>query len=185
MPLCSTSAAATSSWVDSGFEAQSATSAPPAAASASGWRSRSSRAGTRAIRMPSSGRSFSNRSRISASTGISAPAHSMRSRPAAASADVAHVVRHQISPRSREARQQVDEEPPDRDRGLVRDAHDLLVLHVFAEGVRQLQMPSTRMPRAAAGSASGTIDMPTTVAPADRSSATSVGVSYAGPLIAA
>ena len=33
------------------------------------------------MRMPSSGRSFSKRSRISASTGISPPAHSMRSRP--------------------------------------------------------------------------------------------------------
>ena len=31
MPLCSVSAAATSSWVDSGFEAASRTSAPPAA----------------------------------------------------------------------------------------------------------------------------------------------------------
>jgi hypothetical protein len=32
-------------------------------------------------------------------------------------------------------RQQVDEQPADRDRGLVRDTHDLFVLHVLTEGV--------------------------------------------------
>ena len=86
IPLCSHSAAATSSWVDSGFDAQSATSAPPAASvsirfavSVVTWRHAP-------IRTPASGRSFSNRSRISARTGISPAAHSMRSRPFGASA---------------------------------------------------------------------------------------------------
>ena len=41
------------------------------------------------------------------------------------------------------------------------------------------------MPSARAGSTSGTIDIPTTVGAQPRSIATSVGVSYAGPRIAA
>src|SRR5581483_5642893 len=45
--------------------------------------------------------------------------------------------------------------------------------------------PSTRMPSARAGTASGTIDIPTTSAPARRSASISAGVSYDGPAIAA
>src|SRR6266508_5096060 len=81
IPLCSHSAAATSSWVDSGFEAHRATSAPPAwrastrfAVSVVTWRQA-------AIFSPWRGRSFSNRSRISPSTPISVAAQSMRARP--------------------------------------------------------------------------------------------------------
>src|SRR5581483_8841939 len=45
--------------------------------------------------------------------------------------------------------------------------------------------PSTRIPSARAGTASGTTDMPTTSAPARRSASISAGVSYDGPGIAA
>ena len=41
----------------------------------------------------------------------------------------------------------------------------------------RLQMPRTRMPSACAGRDSGTIDIPTTVAPARASISTSAGVS--------
>src|ERR1035441_503015 len=81
IPNSATSAAATSSCVESGFEAQSTTSAPPAwsararfPVSLVTWRQAESR-------MPSSGLSFSNRSRILARTGLERSAHSMRSRP--------------------------------------------------------------------------------------------------------
>src|ERR671915_840764 len=81
MSSWSHSAAATSSWVDSGLEAHTATSAPPA------WRA-SSRLAVSVVTwrqaptvIPASGRSFSNRSRISDRTLISPLAHSIRSRP--------------------------------------------------------------------------------------------------------
>ncbi len=86
MPLCSQSAAATSSWVDSGFDAQSATSAPPAASVSIRFAVSVVTCRHAPMRTPASGCSFSNRSRISASTGISPAAHSMRSRPFGASA---------------------------------------------------------------------------------------------------
>src|SRR5919109_533243 len=86
MSYSSTSAAATSSCVDSGFEAQSTTSAPPAfsvrarfAVSVVTWRQAE-------IRYPASGCSRSRRSRIAASTGIWRSAHSMRRTPSGASA---------------------------------------------------------------------------------------------------
>ena len=85
MPKSLTRLAATSSWVDSGFEAQSTRSAPPAlrvrarlAVSAVTCRQAD-------IRIPASGFSFANRSRIARSTGMSRSAHSTRFRPASAS----------------------------------------------------------------------------------------------------
>src|SRR5689334_19448817 len=81
-PCRSTSAAATSSCVDSGFDAHRATSAPPAssvrtspAVSAVTWRHAPT---TR----PSSGRSRSKRSRTCRRTGICSSAHSIRAWPA-------------------------------------------------------------------------------------------------------
>ena len=72
MPSSATSDAATSSWVESGFEAQASTVAPPAFKRlAGGSRSRSSRAGRPRRRGPSRGRSRSKRSRIDRRTGIS------------------------------------------------------------------------------------------------------------------
>src|SRR3954462_859501 len=86
MSYSSTSAAATSSWVDSGFDAQSTTSAPPAFSvrarlAVSGGPGRQA-----AMRWPASGCSLSKRSRIAASTGICRSAHSMRRTPSGASA---------------------------------------------------------------------------------------------------
>src|ERR1700681_4870983 len=84
MPCCDASAAATASLVESGLEAQSATSAPPAlrvsirlAVSLVTWRHAAS------LR-PLSGCSFAKRARIRFRTGISRAAQSMRSWPCAA-----------------------------------------------------------------------------------------------------
>ena len=85
MSLCSQSAAATSSWVESRFEAHSATSAPPAFSASIRFAVSVVTCRHAPIRTPWSGRSFSNRCRISASTPISPAAHSMRSRPFGAS----------------------------------------------------------------------------------------------------
>src|SRR4051794_25927809 len=81
MPYSDTRAAATSSFVDSGLLAARTTSAPPAlrvrirlAVSVVTWRHAP-------IRIPSSGRSRSNRSRIRRRTGISRSAHSIRRMP--------------------------------------------------------------------------------------------------------
>src|SRR3954465_6981246 len=86
MSNSSTSAAATSSCVESGFEAQSTTSAPPSlsvrirfAVSLVTWRQAETR-------YPTSGCSAAKRSRIAASTGICRSAHSMRLTPSGASA---------------------------------------------------------------------------------------------------
>src|SRR5262244_961689 len=86
IPWSTTSAAATSSCVESGLLAQSTRSAPPAlsaiarlAVSAVTWRQA-------AIRMPFSGFCLANRSRIWCTTGIVRPDHSMRPRPFSASA---------------------------------------------------------------------------------------------------
>ncbi len=84
MSLCSHSAAATSSCVDRGFDAHRATSAPPAARVSIRFAVSVVTCRQAPMRMPSNGRSFSKRSRISASTGISPAAHSIRSRPASA-----------------------------------------------------------------------------------------------------
>src|ERR1700694_5028578 len=81
---CDARAAATASFVETGFEAQSATSAPPAlrvsmrlAVSLVTWRHAASF-------RPLSGCSFENRARIRPRTGISRAAQSMRSWPCAA-----------------------------------------------------------------------------------------------------
>ena len=81
-----TSRAAVASCVDNGFDAHRATSAPPAfsvrmrlAVSVVTWRHA-------AIVMPSSGFSFSNRSRMRCSTGICRSAHSILRRPSSARA---------------------------------------------------------------------------------------------------
>ena len=47
------------------------------------------------------------------------------------------------------------------------------------------EIPATRSPAARARTASGTVDMPTASAPRLRSSRTSAGVSYVGPVTAA
>src|SRR3984893_2901614 len=85
MPYSLTSAAATSSWVESGLEAQHSTSAPPAlsvrrrlAVSVVIWRQALKR-------WPRSGFSLAKRSRMSRSTGICSSAHSILCRPASAS----------------------------------------------------------------------------------------------------
>ena len=84
MPKFFTRLAATSSCVDSGLEAHSNRSAPPAfkvlarlAVSAVTCRQAD-------IRMPASGFSFSKRSRIALKTGMSRSAHSIRFRPSSA-----------------------------------------------------------------------------------------------------
>src|SRR5579863_5094274 len=85
MSYSATSAAATSSWVDSGLLAQQKTSAPPALSA------RNRLAVSQVIcrhapsRCPLSGNSLAKRSRMSRSTGICRSAHSIRLRPAAAS----------------------------------------------------------------------------------------------------
>src|SRR3954470_13025239 len=85
MSYSSTSAAATSSCVESGFDAQSTTSAPPAfsvrirlAVSVVTWRQAE-------MRYPSSGFSFSNRSPIACRTGICRSAHWILRTPSEAS----------------------------------------------------------------------------------------------------
>src|SRR4051812_36914344 len=85
MPNSETRAAATSSCVESGFDAHSTTSAPPAfsvrirfAVSVVTWRQAETR-------YPASGCSRSKRSRIVVSTGICRSAHMMRRRPSGAS----------------------------------------------------------------------------------------------------
>src|SRR5438045_6309289 len=85
MSYSSTSAAATSSCVESGFDAQRTTSAPPAfsvrirlAVSVVTWRHAE-------MRYPASGCSRSKRSRIACRTGICRSAHVMRRTPSGAS----------------------------------------------------------------------------------------------------
>src|SRR5680860_313774 len=86
IPKSSHKEAATSSWVDNGFEAHSTTSAPPAlrvmarfAVSEVTWRQAETR-------IPSSGRSFSKRLRIADSTGICRSAQAIRRFPEGARA---------------------------------------------------------------------------------------------------
>ena len=95
MPLCSQSAAATSSWVDSGFDAQSATSAPPAASVSIRFavsvvtcrHAADPDARQRLLLLePLTGSAPAPASRL--------PAHSMRSRPFGASASIPHVTSH-------------------------------------------------------------------------------------------
>src|SRR5215208_5782414 len=82
----STSAAATSSCVDSGYDAQSTTSAPPAFSVRIRFAVSVVTCRHAATRWPASGCSRSKRSRIAVSTGICRSAHSMRRLPSPASA---------------------------------------------------------------------------------------------------
>src|SRR5215813_1177174 len=84
MPWEWASAAATASLVESGFEAQSAMSAPPALRVSIRLAVSEVTCRQALTRMPCSGRSSSKRLRIMSSTGISRAAHSMRSSPALA-----------------------------------------------------------------------------------------------------
>ena len=77
----STRAAATSSCVETGFEAHSSTWAPPAAGARMRFAVSAVTCMHAAMRMPSSGRSRANRSRMARSTGMSRSAHPMRPRP--------------------------------------------------------------------------------------------------------
>jgi hypothetical protein len=86
MSYASTSAAATSSCVESGFEAHRTTSAPPAFSVRIRFAVSVVTCRQAEMRMPASGCSRSNRSRIAASTGICRSAHSMRRTPSGASA---------------------------------------------------------------------------------------------------
>ena len=93
-PSASTSAAATSSWVDSGLAEHSATlGAAGAAASAIRFAVSAVTCRQAAIRSPSSGRSAANRSRIWARTGICPAAQAIRASPSPASDEVGDVVR--------------------------------------------------------------------------------------------
>ena len=85
MPKSRTSEAAVSSWVDSGLDAHSVTSAPPATSTRMRLAVSVVTCMQAPMRTPSSGRSSAKRSRILASTGMSRSAHRMRARPASAS----------------------------------------------------------------------------------------------------
>ena len=92
MPWSATRLAAVSSCVESGLEATSTSSAPPA------WSVRARLAVSVVTcrqaerRRPSRGRSRAKRSRMAARTGISRFAHSMRCRPSGGQAEIGHVV---------------------------------------------------------------------------------------------
>ena len=79
------SAAATSSWVANGFEAQSATSAPPAASVRASIAVSDVTCRHAPTISPSRGRSLAKRSRIERSTGIWSSAHRIRASPASIS----------------------------------------------------------------------------------------------------
>src|SRR5689334_24805184 len=81
-PCRSTSAAATSSCVDSGFDAHRATSAPPASSVRTSPAVSAVTCRHAPTVSPSSGRSRSKRSRTCRSTGICSSAHSIRAWPA-------------------------------------------------------------------------------------------------------
>src|SRR5438094_3041171 len=86
MSYSSTSAAATSSCVESGLDAQRTTSAPPAFKVRARLAVSVVTCKQAEIRYPESGCSRSKRSRMAASTGIWRSAHSMRRTPSGASA---------------------------------------------------------------------------------------------------
>src|ERR1044071_9222453 len=86
MSYSSTSASATSSWVDSGLDAQRTTSAPPAFSVRARFAVSVVTCRHAEMRYPERGCSVSNRSRIAASTGICRSAHWMRRTPSGASA---------------------------------------------------------------------------------------------------
>ena len=85
MPYSATSAAATSSCVLSGFDAQSAMSAPPSRSAIIRFAVSVVTCRHAAMRSPFSGFSFAKRARICSVTGISRAAHSMRRTPSSAS----------------------------------------------------------------------------------------------------
>src|SRR5215210_4667151 len=85
MSNSSTSAAATSSCVESGFEAQSTTSAPPSLSVRIRFAVSLVTCRQAETRYPASGCSAAKRSRIAARTGICRSAHSIRLRPSGAS----------------------------------------------------------------------------------------------------
>src|SRR5262245_40978843 len=85
-PYSSTSAAATSSCVDSGLDAQRTTSAPPALSVRARFAVSVVTCRHAEMRCPASGCSFSKRSRIAASTGICRSAQAIRRTPSGASA---------------------------------------------------------------------------------------------------
>ena len=84
MPQSATSEAATSSWVDRGFDAISVASAPPACSVRARFAVSVVICAQATSFTPSNGFSDSNRSRISRSTGISRSAHSIRCLPCGA-----------------------------------------------------------------------------------------------------
>src|SRR6476619_7606762 len=86
MPYSSTSAAATSSCVESGFDAQRTTSAPPAESVRARFAVSVVTCRYAEKRCPASGCSRSKRSRIAASTGICRSAHAILRTPSGASA---------------------------------------------------------------------------------------------------
>src|SRR3989338_6485365 len=86
MPWSRTRWAATSSCVDSGLDAHSTTSAPPALSVTARLAVSEVTCRHAAMRRPLSGCSLANRARICRSTGIERSAHSVRRRPSSASA---------------------------------------------------------------------------------------------------
>ena len=140
------------------------------------------------IRMSSSGRSFSKRSRIRASTPISPAAHAIRSRPCSREPQVLHIAIHASSTflsRTIRRSETVHAAPRSPARSSrrprsTRRAPPRARPPTPAAFVANAS-PSTRMPSARAATASGTIDIPTTVAPSCRSIRVSAGVSYEGP----
>ena len=84
MPWCATSEAATSSWVESGFDEQRTASAPPACRVRIRFAVSAVTCRQALIFQPASGRSAAKRSRMPASTGIWRSAHSIFSAPASA-----------------------------------------------------------------------------------------------------
>ena len=85
MPSSMAREAATSSWVDRGLEAEATTVAPPAFSVRSRLAVSVVMCRQAAMVTPSSGRSFSKRARMLASTGMWLSAHAMRWRPSSAS----------------------------------------------------------------------------------------------------
>src|SRR5436305_9825244 len=85
MPSCRASEAATSSWVDRGFDAQATTVAPPSRRVRSRLAVSVVMCRQAPMVTPSSGRSLAKRSRMLVSTGMWLSAQAMRWRPSSAS----------------------------------------------------------------------------------------------------
>src|SRR5688500_12960374 len=134
MPLCSTRDAATSSWVDSGFEAQSATSAPPAASVSIRFAVSVVTCRQAATRTPCNGFSLSKRSLIWAITGISPAAQSILPRPDSESP--LSLMSCPIGSSPSEGVGELGHHEADRLRGRLRREQHLLVGDGTARGVR-------------------------------------------------